>query len=157
VPHSSLARFRRLIRPPLEPDQFERFWHFAALTLLEGAVRPAVTGVFVDRALERFPDEPRFILSRAIVADQRWGTRDSGTTDASGKPSSAHVDTVRKQYAAAIAMPQTAVEAHIRFGSFLIRIERYEEALAHLNRAGAEPVADASLNYLRQLFLGHAL
>ncbi|HSC29161.1 MAG TPA: hypothetical protein VLD67_17930 [Vicinamibacterales bacterium] len=40
-----------------------RCWHFTLLTLLEGSIRPAAAGAFVERAVERCPDEPRFVLS----------------------------------------------------------------------------------------------
>ena len=59
--HDLLTRFTRLVRHPLEPDVFERYWHFAALTIVEGALRPDEAEPFVERALERFPDEPRFL------------------------------------------------------------------------------------------------
>jgi VWFA-related protein len=49
-----LERFRRLVRHPLEPDVFERYWYFAALTMLEGSIRPAVTEAFANLALARF-------------------------------------------------------------------------------------------------------
>ena len=50
-----LERFTRLIRDPLEPVMFERYWHFAVLSQLQGAMHPAVAKTFVDRALVRFP------------------------------------------------------------------------------------------------------
>ena len=49
------TRFSRFIRHPLEPDPFERYWYFAALTMLEGAIRPSVTEMFLDRARRAFP------------------------------------------------------------------------------------------------------
>ncbi|HSC29157.1 MAG TPA: VWA domain-containing protein [Vicinamibacterales bacterium] len=153
-----LSRFSRLVRHPLEPDLFERYWHFTLLTLLEGSIRPAAAEAFVERALERFPDEPRFVLSRAIVTDQRWATRVEGpVTGADGLPTPAHVEAVRSRYAAAIALRDTAIEANIRLAWFLHRIERHDDALAHLSAGGAQPIADPTLRYLRQLFLGHVL
>jgi VWFA-related protein len=155
--HELLERFSRLIRQPLEPDVFERYWHFAALTLLEGAIRPGVTQAFVDRALERFPDEPRFLLSRAINTDQRWVTAGSAAPGAADKLSRPDAATVQRHYEAAIASPNTADEARIRFAWFLHRAGRQDEALAHLTAAEREPNTDLSLRYLRLLFLGHVL
>lgn len=153
-----LGRFSRLVRPPLEPDQFERYWYFAALTLLEGSIRPSVTDPFITRALTRFPDEPRFVLSRAIAIDQRWATRaDPTAVDAEGMPTETHARAVGAAYAAAIAFPETAVEAHIRLAWFLHRTGHDAEALAHLTGAGVQPIADPALAFLRQLFLGHVL
>jgi hypothetical protein len=156
--HELLVRFGRLIRHPIEPDGFERYWHFAALTLLEGSLYPRVTEAFAARALERFPGEPRFLLSRAIALDQRWATRrDEGVTDAKGRPSAAHEEAVRTAYTAAARSADTAAEAHIRLAWFLHRIDRDEEALTHLNDARAESTGETPLKYLRQLFLGHVL
>ena len=152
-----LTRFSRLIRHPLEPDLFERYWHFAVLTLLEGSIRPGVSESFIDRALERFPDEPRFLLSRAIAADQRGFSRQPAVLNPRGGPTTTHAETVRKYYEAAIARPATAVEARIRLAGFLHRLGRHEEALTLLTAAGAQPNADRALDYLRQLFTGHAL
>jgi tetratricopeptide (TPR) repeat protein len=153
-----LDRFARFVRHPLGPDIFERYWHFAVLTLLEGSLRPSTTEAFVRRALERFPDEPRFILSRAIVTDQRW--RESASPSpagATGMPAPEHVEAVRTQYAAAMSLTPTSVEARLRYAWFLHRVRQHDEALKHLADAAAEQTADPAQRYLGQLFLGHVL
>jgi tetratricopeptide (TPR) repeat protein len=156
--HDLLVRFSRLVRHPLEPDAFERYWYFAALTMLEGSIRPAAVEAFVGRALERFPDEPRFVLSRAIAADQRSATRVRGAvTGAIGQAAPENSADVRAFYLAAIAFPETSVEARIRLAWFLHRIGSNQEALPHLAAAGTGPIADVSLRYLHQLLLGHVL
>ena len=152
-----LDRFARFVRHPLGPDIFERYWHFAVLTLLEGTLRPSTTEPFVGRALARFPDEPRFILSRAIVTDQKWRESAPSADDATSMPSPEHVEAVRTQYAAAMASPATSVEARLRYAWFLHRMRRHDEALTHLTDAAAEQTVDPTLRYLGQLFLGHVL
>ena len=152
-----LDRFARFVRHPLGPDIFERYWHFAVLTLLEGTLRPSATEAFVRRALARFPDEPRFILSRAIVTDQKWHESASSAGDATNMPSPEHVEAVRTQYAAAMALAATSVEARLRYAWFLHRMRRHDEALTQLTDAAAEQTADPTLRYLGQLFLGHVL
>jgi hypothetical protein len=153
-----LERFTQFVRHPLGPDVFERYWYFAVLTMLEGTIRPSTTDVFVRRALERFPDEPRFILSSAIVTDQRWRQNASASGDqAIPMPTPDHVQAVRTQYEAAMASPATSVEARLRYAWFLHRIHRNDEALKHLTDAAAEQSADWSQRYLGQLFLGHVL
>ena len=152
-----LERFSRFVRHPLEPDVFERHWYFAALTLLEGSMRPAVTESFVNKALARFPDEPRFILSRAIIADQRGSARQAAPLNPRGGPTTTHAETVRRYYEAAIAVPGTAVEARIRLANYLHRIGQHEESLSLLTAASAQPQNDRVLEYLRLLFTGHAL
>lgn len=155
-----LARFTRLVRHPLEPNQFERYWHFAALTQLEGAIRPDATEPFVERALARFPDEPRFHLSRGVVRDQRWaGDRIVGddVVDAAGAPTPAHIAAVRSSYTAAMAFPETAIEARVRLAWFLHRIDQHDEALTLLNEAGSLPNAEPAMQYLLHLFAGRVL
>jgi VWFA-related protein len=157
--HELLTRFTQLVRHPIEPDMFERYWHFAALTLAEGAIRPDETEPFIERAVARFPDEPRFILSRAIVTDQRW--RDLEPRVAAGStpalPTAEHVAAVRSRYAEAAALPGVGVEARIRLAWFLHRLGDHDAALAHLVEVGSQPIADASLRYLQALFHGHVL
>jgi VWFA-related protein len=157
--HDLMARFTRLVRHPLEPDVFERYWHFAALTLAEGAVRPDEAEPFVERALARFPGEPRFILSRAIVADQRWREMEprgpAGSRPA--EPTTEHIEQVRSRYAAAAVLPDVGVEARIRLAWFLHRLGEHDEALVHLVEVGSQPIADAALRYLQALLYGHVL
>jgi len=154
-----LERFSRLVRHPLEPDTFERYWYFAALTMLEGSVRPATTSAFVERALGRFPDEPRFVLSRAITSDLHLMVRaQQKPTDGDAKnPAPVDHQTVRRDYEAAIAHPEIAVEARIRFAYYLHRGGQHGAALVQLNEAGREPITDPYLRYLRHLFMGHVL
>jgi tetratricopeptide (TPR) repeat protein len=116
----------------------------------EGTLRPSLTERFVDEALARFPDEPRFVLSRAIATDQR-------TAASAGVPTSSHIDLLTEQYGAAIAFPQTAAEARIRLAWALYRTGKYEAALEHVSAAATQPINDPALQYLQQLILGHAL
>ena len=155
--HGLLMRYSRLIRQPLDPDVFERYWYFAALTMLEGTLRPELTDGILNAALERFPDEPRFILSRAITSEQKWLVRNR--QQASGSHTrSIDIDTIRTHYEAAIARPGTAVEAHLRYAWFLHGIDQSKEALEHLQKVtGAGSISEAGLRYLHQLFLGHVL
>jgi tetratricopeptide (TPR) repeat protein len=143
---AAVDRFAKLIRHPLEPDVFERYWYFALLAMLEGTLRPSLAQRFADEALQRFPDEPRFVLSRAIISDQNIKAEMNGD-----------IEVVKKHYAAAIALPATATEARIRLAFFLHQAKQHEEALTHLTAAGAEPIAEPSLRYIRQLVLGHVL
>jgi len=156
--HALLARFTNLVRDPIEPNDFERYWHFAVLAMLQGSLRPGAADPFVARALRRFPDEPQFALARAIVTDQLWPVAGrTVVTDERGSPTAAHVRTVRSEYEAAIALPEVAVEARVRFAWFLHRIGRNGEAVSQLAQAARQPIADPALRYLRLLFLGHAL
>ena len=146
----AIDRYSRLIRHPLEADTFERYWYFALLTTLEGSLNPTLAEQFVSRALERFPDEPRFVLSRAIVAEQRWSTGTAGRLPPAGL-----ADEIQRFYQAAIAIPSIATEARIRFAWFLHATGRRQEARDELRRAGEQPLAEPALRYLHHLLSGH--
>jgi VWFA-related protein len=150
-----IDRFTRLVRHPLEPDTFERYWYFAALTTLEGSMQPRDTLRVAGQALERFPDEPRFLLSRAIAADQAFLSRPPSQVHKPqpGLPDANAIDTYYEQ---AMTSAGTAPEARIRHGFFFHRTGRQAQALAQL-QAAVPPAGDTDLRYLQQLFLGHVL
>ena len=155
-----LLRFARLVRHPLGPDEFERAWYLAEVAMLQGMVRPSAARPFVDRALARFPHEPRLVLARAILTDQRWpysGTVASGPQMSRGATSAEHMKTLMEEYEAAAAFPETRAEASIRLGWFLHRIGRSDEAIVRLKAVESVERVDRSLGYLRELLLGHVL
>ena len=144
--HRLLLRHRTLLRHPLGPDAFERYWLWAALSVLQGLHDPEAAGPFLDRAVARFPNEPRFVLTRAFLADQR---RPRGDLPA------AHAEDVLKLYDAALAFPDTRAEAQLRKAWVLHRLERHREALALLENT--RDVPDASLRYLHHFHRGQML
>ena len=170
-----LDRHRLLVRDPLGPDSFEKFWLWTAVGILEGVNEPALAQSFVSSALERFPDEPRLLLAHAFILDRRlpfaWGparstdtfitsfssgvSRVTRITTPTGMPDS-HVREVSSAYDAAIALPSTAAEARIRKSLLLLRAGRREDALALLDAEATQP-ADAGLQYFRDLFRGRIL
>ncbi len=146
------------MRHPLEPDEFERRWHEALLTLMQGLVRPAITETFAERALARFPDEPQFLLARAIAADQRSAS--AGPSPAAvTQPtlSRAIADRIAQRYDEAIRFPEVAIEARIRKAWLLYRTGRLEEALALFDSSGAQVNRDPALRFLDHLLRGHVL
>jgi len=151
-----LDRFSWLIRHPLEPDEFERAWYYAVLTQLQGALRPAATEAFADRALARFPGEPRFLFAKAVAADQRLGVGTPG----GGLPRTTMLsaaDAARAQFEALLTRPEVADEARLRLARLLQRLGRTSEALAHLTEDRLKNAPDPVLRFLQRLFLGHAL
>ena len=153
-----LWRFQLLVQPPLEPNVFEAEWLYAMLTLLQGVIRPASTEPYIERAIARFPTDPRFVLLRAINSEQRSlpGTRLT-ILEAPGAPRPAVTEVVRKHYLEAMAYPSIAAEARIRLSWMLYRSGAVNEALEQLMQAGESPLPDRDLRYLHQLFLGHVL
>jgi VWFA-related protein len=141
-----LAAHEALVRPALGPDPFERYWRWAALAVLQGANAPDAAQPFVDRALARFPDEPRFVLARAFLADQRRPL---------GPVPPAHAADVLTLYDAAIGLPEARAEALIRKAWLLHRIGRDAEALHLLDAARDAP--DGTLRYLGQFHRAQVL
>jgi hypothetical protein len=151
-----LARYWPLVRHPLDPDDFEAEWAYAALTMLQGVIQPVAVGPFIERTMERFPHDPRFVLLRAINSEQRSlpGTRLT-IYEAPGAPRPAITEVVREQYLQAIQLSSVSAEARIRLAWMLYRSGNPNEALSQLMQAGAAPLPDTGLRYLQQLFLGH--
>jgi tetratricopeptide (TPR) repeat protein len=158
-----LQRFMRFVRGPLGVSDFERQWYLAVLTLVQGTLRPAEALTFVNRALERFPAEPQFLLARAILNDQAVQTvgpkpgplnlREPGQ-----KPGPVPTgEEVRRNYEAAIAAPSVATEARIRLALHLHLRRQSQDALALLDGTQVDPIQAPALAYLRELFRGHAL
>jgi murein tripeptide amidase MpaA len=152
---SLLQRYSRLIRPPFEPDDYEHIWLTATLSLLQGRISPTLAEPFVERALARFPNEPRFLLARAIVADQRW--RGFGSMTFTDTPTATEIPVkqgtalMAAYEAVAAASPELAAEARIRGGWFLFRVGRADDALKAFDSA-APPPHDRAMEYLRHLF-----
>ena len=149
--HRLLLRFADLTLDPLEPSMFERYWHFAALAQLQGELQPATAAVFVERALARFPTEPQFLLARAIVEDQR-----SYVGRTRGQPARGAADEarVRQFYEAAIAVPEVAVEAHLRLAWYLHRTGQSGDAAVMLRDASAMTTTDPVLRVLARAVYG---
>jgi len=67
-----LAEYNTLVRQPGTGDVFECAWLWTQAAGLEGAVRPSIATVFIARALQRCPNEPRLNLALAVVTEQQW-------------------------------------------------------------------------------------
>jgi VWFA-related protein len=138
------------IRDPLEPDAFEREWLFAELALLQGLLRPEMTGPFVENARERFPDEPRFKLAEAILADQLLRVPVKPPTDAQRAA-------VIAKYEAAAAHAVNTDEARVRLSWLLHRLGRTDEAILQLGSIADATSVDRPMRFFRQLFRGQLL
>jgi tetratricopeptide (TPR) repeat protein len=148
-----LVSHAKLVRQPFTPDEFERNWLWAEIAMLEGVLQPAATEGVVANALKRFPDEPRFLLARAVAADQRASF---SATGAAPRSQALPAIDVAEAYDAAIAHPSTAAEARIRKAWYLHRLGQNTSALPLIDAALARS-PDTSLRYLRELFRGHVL
>ena len=153
-----LRRHAALVRHPIEPDGFERDWHWARLALATNTGNPDLAGEVLDAALARFPDEPRFVLARAVVLDQRRPP-DIEAESAGERMSAAtasYVEDVLEHYASAMRFDGTAPEAAVRAAWLLHRVARFEDALTRLDEA-PDVSGDSGLAYLRELVRARTL
>jgi VWFA-related protein len=155
-----LTRFHPLIRHPLEPDAFERYWLWAEIAIAQGLVHNAFAEPLVAHALSRFPGEPRFVLARAIVTDQAWPlgrTASDSRYSTSLRPSAEHVKKVTERYAEAMAFPETAAEARVRLAWFCHRLGQHADALVHLDAIRGDTGLDPVMQYVQRLVRGQVL
>ncbi|MCR4373695.1 MAG: hypothetical protein NUW22_02485 [Acidobacteria bacterium] len=145
----------RLIRHPFEADEFERYWHWAAVATAHGSLRTAEGRQVVDDALLRFPEEPRFVLARAIAGDQEWSLRDPRPLPR-GQTRAPFKDAVEPLYRAAMAFAQTADEARVRLAWGMHRQGAYADAVSLLQQATVND-GDVPVAFLHRLFTGHSL
>ena len=148
----------RLLRHPFEADDFERYWHWAVVAMAQGTLRAVETRWTIDEALRRFPEEPRFVLGKAISADQEWSLSAPGTVPGSTRPSFRAV--IEPMYRAAMMYPESEDEARVRLAWGLYRQGAYSDALVLLqgaNQNTAQAAADQPIAYLRDVFMGHTL
>jgi tetratricopeptide (TPR) repeat protein len=148
-----LDSYRKLVRRPFAPDRFEHDWYAAGIDLVEGLGRPDVARSFVEHALARFPDDPRFLLAGAILGDQAKPL--GALTDLSASDRKA-VQSLLDRYETLAAYTAVAGEARVRQAWLLHRLDRNAEALSELDRID-ERAADAYVRYLCDLFRGEVL
>jgi tetratricopeptide (TPR) repeat protein len=153
-----LLEHSRLIQHPIAPDAFEHLWYWAALAAATNANRTSVVTRLADAALERFPDEPRFVLARAIAQD--LSDSDGLATAARDGRLTARLaesaNDLMARYDEAIRFEATRVEATVRQALLLHRMGRDQDALDRLSASG-DRAGDPFVTYLRHLFRGQTL
>lgn len=176
------AQARLVERGPA--DAAEHAWYLAAAALAGGVrdwrylqrpanprAQPPIPAGLMDRALERFPDDPRLRLEQALAAAGRFAVTIDGDRDAStlfpgvvvnvngmrGGALAAPRPTARDQavtmLAALIDDPVVGVEARVRLGYLHWTIRDDTSARAELTRAAAD-AKDADDRYLAEFLLG---
>jgi VWFA-related protein len=149
--YEHLNRYSQSVRQVSGRDGFEKDWFAAALGLVQARLRPDDAGKLVEAATKRFRDEPRFVLARAVIADQTLHLKKSG-----GALAERDAAAVSADYDAAMASALTRDEAAIRKAWLLHRLSRPADGLAALDQTG--PIdADPTLRYWRELIRGTLL
>jgi len=164
-------------------DSAEHAWYLAAAALAGGVrdwrylqrpanprAQPPILAGLMDRALERFPDDPRVRLEQALAAVSRFAVTIDGEHYSSaplpgviningmrGGTLSAPRPTARDQAATMLAAlvddPVVGVEACIRLGYLQWAVADDESARAVLTRAAAD-AKETDDRYLAEFLLG---
>jgi hypothetical protein len=144
-----------LVRKNSAPTRAERYWHWAALALFQTAADATAVEIHAGHALKRFPDEPRFVLARAVGAElHTWPDERHGRSVRDRDPSS--VETVIHSFEKAAEHEAVRGEANLRLGYFYFRLGSVPQALERFKDA-AQAIEEPYLGYLLGLFEGRAL
>jgi tetratricopeptide (TPR) repeat protein len=132
------------------PTEAEKRWYLASVGLLHRCGVPL--GWFSQIALARFPNEPRFLLARALAEEQQ--TWPQARHEQFLTPDPKLWVHIQSRFRPLFTVPGVGAEAQIRLGHLELRRGQVAAALGLFESAG-EP-ADPFLRYLRALFIGQA-
>jgi hypothetical protein len=160
------------------PNAGTRQWQLASVTLLEwtedwdvlagrvgqhvasgqSAVDEEIAQGHLRHALAQFPDEMRFALAAAVVAESRsWGASEERLPDAAGVSGSVtELRAVARTYEELAKTESLRAEAELRLGMLSSRLGNREVALARWRAVEAD-ASDPHLLYLSRLFAGTVL
>jgi VWFA-related protein len=142
-----LAEYHTRVRQPSGADAFECSWFLTEAAALEGLFLPESAMLFIPRALQRCPTNPRLRLAHAFVSEQQW-LRGGLTPDQ-------ELEVVRR-YEEAMKFPETEPEARVRAARFLYGLGNFERALELLNGATRQST-DKEVRYFADLVRGQVL
>jgi VWFA-related protein len=142
-----LGEYHTRVRQPLGADAFECWWFFTEAAALEGLFMPENALLFIPRALQRCPQNPRLHLAYAFVSEQQW-LRGGLTQDQESE--------IVSRYEQAMKFPETEPEARVRAARFLYGLGNFDRALEILT-GGTGPSKDMEVRYLADLVRGQIL
>ena len=143
------------------PSDEELEWSLASLALIEGSFEPPNPRrpesdwlpTHIKHVRERFPNEPRLLLARALIDEfEYWKLRWSYTRYGpriNDDVAAAAIPALER----AAAIPANAKEARLRIGYLQMRLGKLDSALEHLKFA-AEGDDDPTRVHLAYLFIG---
>jgi len=142
-----LAEYHVRVREPAGADEFECLWLVTETTALEGLFMPDNALLFIPRALQRCPANPRLQLAYALVSEQQWLQR---------RTIAAQEADILNRYEQAMKFPETEIEARVRAARFLYGLGQVDRGLALLDGIRTVP-PDLELRYFAQLVRGQLL
>jgi VWFA-related protein len=142
-----LAEYHVRVREPAGADEFECLWLVTETTALEGLFMPDNALLFIPRALQRCPANPRLQLAYALVTEQQW---------LQGRTIVAQEADILNRYEQAMKFPETEIEARVRAARFLYGLGQIDRGLDLLDGIRTVP-SDLELRYFAQLVRGQLL
>ena len=142
-----LGEYHTRVRQPEGADAFECMWFLTEAAALEGLFMPESAILFIPRALQRCPTNPRLHLAYAFVSEQQWLR--------GGLTPEQELEIVRR-YEAAMKFPETEPEARVRAARFLHGLGNHDRALEMLNGATRQ-ATDPEIKYFTELVRGQVL
>ena len=137
------------------PSPLERLWYFGAMALCERAGVSEPFDRLINRALSRFPREPRFVLARGVAQELRTWPEDRDERAFLVPPPIPAL--LVSRYEAAMELPAVAFEAGLRLAFFDLRRQRTDVALARMEALGDPPADDLVLRFWWNLLKGRTL
>jgi VWFA-related protein len=141
-----LAEYHVRVREPAGADAFECWWLVTETTALAGLFMPDSALLFIPRALQRCPTNPRLQLAYALVSEQQWMR---APTTAGQEPE------ILNRYEQAMKHPETEIEARVRAARFLYGLGQFDRGLSLLD--GIKTPPDLELRYFMHLVGGQLL
>jgi tetratricopeptide (TPR) repeat protein len=158
-----------LIPDPERRRRFERSWLLAVVLHLYQRGQWPMALRYLDLGLERYPEDPRFLLARGSILEaqgaqdlERVSTAEGAATTQSGREaawrqvaaSRGQMEQAENCYRRALTADPGLLEARVRLGHVLHRLGQTEKAVRELEGVIAARDVDAHVRYLAWLFLG---
>jgi len=142
-----LAEYHVRVREPAGADEFECLWLVTEASALEGLVMPENALLFIPRALQRCPENPRLHLANAFALEQQW---------LRGRTTAAQDPEILNRYEQAMKFPETETEARVRAARFHYGLGHFDRGLALLDDRTLS-AQDLEIRYYAQVIRGQLL
>jgi hypothetical protein len=146
------------LQPDPAADLFARLWYRATITFLLEQTNFSDALPHITRARERFPDDGVLQFEQGYYQESLSAPGVQtlvGTSRGTLSSARTYLIAAESSFSRAAKLDPGLVEARIRLGAVLTRLERYREALAALQPA-LNGVQDPVLRYYAELFCARA-
>ena len=146
------------LQPDPSADLFARLWYRATITFLLERTNYSDALPQITRARARFPNDGVLQFEHGYYQESLSAPRVqalSGADRGTLRSERTYLEAAESSFRRAVTLDPTLVEARVRLGAVLTRLEHYRDALAVLQPA-LDGVQDPVLRYYGELFLARA-